>query len=123
MQRIVRLLVVFIGCLFAAHVEAQTTPKAAQFASGSLAFGSVTASYVQVLAGGVQFRLIDILNVTDKDVLCSWDDGTTSILVPAYSSYDADLRIASVFVGATALKCKHTGVAPTVGTIEAFGIY
>jgi hypothetical protein len=123
MMRAAKLLVLLVGVVCASSVQAQTTPKAAEFASGSLAFGSITASYVQVLASGVQFRLIDILNNTDKDVQCSWDDGTTSIRVPAYSSYDADLRMASVFVGATALKCRHAGVAPTVGAIEAFGMY
>jgi len=123
MMRAAKTLVVLLGVVCASVAHAQTTPKAAEFKSGSLAFGSVTASYVQVLAGGVQFRLMDVLNNTDKDVLCSWDDGTTSVRVPAYSAYDADLRQASLFVGATALKCKHAGVAPTVGAIEAFGMY
>jgi|LakMenEpi03Aug12_release.lakeMendotaPanAssembly.Ray.scaffolds.fasta_scaffold02764_16 hypothetical protein len=123
MKRVAELMVLVVGVLSASVVHAQTTPKSAQFASGSLAFGSVTGSYVKVLDGAVQFRNIDILNATDQDALCSWDDGTTSVRVPAYSSFNGDLRQLSLFVGATELKCKHAGVAPTVGSINAFGMY
>lgn len=123
MKRAAQLMVLMVGVLGTSVAQAQTTPKAAEFKSGSLAFGSVTASYVKVLDGAVQYRNIDLLNATDKDALCSWDDGTTSVLVPAYSSFNGDLRQLSLFVGATELKCKHAGVAPTVGSINAFGMY
>jgi hypothetical protein len=123
MKRAAKLLVLLVGVVCASVAHAQTTPKAAEFRSGSLAFGSITGSYVQVLASGVQFRLLTIINTTNQDVQCSWDDGTTFVRVRSSGSFNADLRIASLFVGATALKCKHAGVAPSSGALEAFGMY
>ena len=123
MKRAAKIFVLIASVVGAVSAHAQTTPKAAEFRSGSLAFGSVTASYATVLVGAVQYRNIDILNATDQDALCSWDDGTTSVRVPAYSSFGGDLRQLSLFLGATELKCKHAGVAPTVGSINAFGMY
>lgn len=102
---------------------AQTTPTAAKFASGSLAFGSITASYVQVLASGQQYRNLRVLNSTNIEIQCSWDDGTTQVNIPTNGVLQVDVRQLSLFLGATAFKCKHGGVAPTSGAVSAFAMY
>ena len=105
--------------LVATEVLAQSysTPT---YYSATVAFGSVTASYTQFIAGGRSYIELDVLNNTDKDIRCSFDDGVSDFLVPAYSSFDPDLGENRRYAN-SALKCKHAGVAPTVGNVEIFG--
>jgi len=102
----------------AAHGQGMTSPT---YVSASVAFGSVTASYTQFLVGGKALVDIDVLNNTDKDIFCTWDD-TNGVEVPAYSSYRPNLGESKKYIY-TALKCKHAGVAPTVGSVDIFGYY
>lgn len=97
------------------------SPNQPIYVSASVAFGSVTASYTQFLASGKPLVDIDILNNTDKDIFCTWDD-TNPVEIPAYSSYRPNLGESRKYIQ-TALKCKHAGVAPTVGTVDIFGYY
>jgi hypothetical protein len=97
------------------------SPNQPIYVSASVAFGSVTASYTQFLAGGKPLVDVDILNNTDKDIFCTWDD-TNPVEIPAYSSYRPNLGESRKYIQ-TALKCKHAGVAPTVGSVDIFGYY
>lgn len=116
-MRILALLIPFVISA-SAFAQGLTQPT---YVSASVAFGSVTASYTQFLAGGKPLADIDILNNTDKDIVCSWDD-TNGVDIPAYSSFRPNFAESKKYVQ-TALKCKHAGVAPTVGSVDIFGYY
>ena len=105
--------------LLASEVLAQSYSTPTYYAA-TVAFGSVTASYTQFIAGGRSYVKLDVLNNTDKDIYCSLDLGTSGFLVPAYSSYDPDLGENRRYAN-NAVQCKHAGVAPTVGNVEIFG--
>jgi hypothetical protein len=108
--------------LFCVSAEAQTTSVQPSYVSASVAFGSVGAGYTQFLAAGKPLVNIDILNNTDADIRCSWDAGTTSVEIPAYSSYSPDLGVNKKYIVA-ALQCKRDTGAPTVGSVEIFALY
>lgn len=92
------------------------------YVAASVAFGSVTGSYTQFLAGGKPLVDIDILNDSNQTIRCSFDAGTTGVEIPAYSSYSPDLGVTKKYI-TNAVQCKHEGVAPTAGTVEIFGWY
>lgn len=108
-----------LAALFATNAVAQSysTPT---YYSATVAFGSVTASYTQFIAGGRSYVKLDVLNNTDKDIRCRLDTSSAEFLVPAYSSYDPDLGENRRYANG-AVQCKHAGVAPTVGNVEIFG--
>jgi hypothetical protein len=110
-----------IVSLFYVSIAHGQSPTAPIYVSASVAFGSVTASYTSFLAGGKPLVDIDVLNNTDKDIFCTWDD-TNGVEIPAYSSYRPNLGESKKYIY-TALQCKHAGVAPTVGTVDIFGYY
>lgn len=108
-----------LAALFATNAVAQSysTPT---YYSATVAFGSVTASYTQFIAGGRSYVKLDVLNNTDKDIRCRLDTSSAEFLVPAYSSYDPDLGENRRYANG-AVQCKHAGVAPTVCNVEIFG--
>jgi hypothetical protein len=97
--------------------QSYSTPT---YYSASVAFGSVTASFTQFIAGGRSYVKLDVLNNTDKGIRCSFDAGTTYFVIPAYSSFDPDLGENRRYAN-SALQCRHDGVAPTAGNVEIFG--
>lgn len=104
---------------FVAKAQTSVPPV---YVAATVAFGSVTGSYAQFLAGGKPLVDIDILNDTNQAIRCSFDAGTTGVEIPAYSSYSPDLGVTKKYIG-TAVQCRHEGVAPTVGAVEIFGWY
>lgn len=110
---------ILLASLVASNVLAQSYSPPTYF-SASVAFGSVTNAYTQFIAGGKSYVKMDVLNNTDKTILCTFDDGVTEVKLPAYSSYDPEVGENKRYI-VGAVKCKHAGVAPTVGTVDLFG--
>jgi hypothetical protein len=116
MKRISLLLAsLFVGS--SALAQSYSTPT---YYSATVAFGSVTASYTEFIAGGRSYIKVDVLNNTNQDIRCRLDTTAAEFLVPAYSSYDPDLGENRRYANG-AVQCKHAGVAPTVGNVEIFG--
>lgn len=111
-------LLLSLFCAGIVHAQGLTQPT---YVSSTTAFGSVTGLYTQFLAGGKPLVDIDIMNNTNQDILCTWDD-TNGVEIPAYSSYRPNLAESRKYIQ-TALKCKHAGVAPTAGSVDIFGYY
>jgi hypothetical protein len=121
-----RKILIFIA-LFAA-IEAQgqvissntlTTKERQDVALATVAFGSVTASHTSFLANAsaLPFTEVDVLNLTDQPITCSYNGGVTDhFVVPAYSSYNPTLGEMQVH-HATTIFCKRTSAAPTVGNV------
>jgi hypothetical protein len=101
-----------------AHGQARTP---ANYTAATVAFGSVTGSYTQFLAGGKALVHLEIYNGTNQGVYCSWDD-TNGIFIPTTVRISLGVGSADKYIQ-TATKCKHAGVAPTSGNVELFGYY
>ena len=109
-----------LASLFVVSTAAAQSYSTPTYYSATVAFGSVTASYTQFIAGGRSYVKVDVLNNTNQDIRCRLDTTTAEFLVPAYSSYDPDLGENRRYANG-AVQCKHAGVAPTVGNVEIFG--
>jgi len=89
----------------------------------TVAFGSVTASYTAFLSNSVALFDLDILNLTDQPITCSFDSGTTDhVVIPAYSSYSPKLGRSEAYLD-NPVQCKRTSSAPTVGSVYISGAY
>lgn len=87
-------------------------------APGRLAFGSVTGSYVTLLAATGSVRKLLLTNSLDKETIITLDGGTTDfIYLPASTGLLLDFDISLQYSGT--VQVKHNGVAPTVGAISA----
>lgn len=93
-------------------------PSPATWASGRLAFGSITSAYVIVLAPANPARLLALFNSTDTEVVVSFDNGTAHGYMPAFSAWDVPLRMAGVSE-VRAVYVKHNGTAPLSGAVAA----
>lgn len=96
-----------------------TTKERQDVALATIAFGSVAAGHTSFLANAsaLPFTEIDVLNLTDQPITCSYNGGTTDhFVVPAYSSYNPTLGEMQAH-RATAIFCKRTSAAPTVGSV------
>lgn len=96
----------------------------------SVAFGSITASYVQVGTPiGHQDRLLKFVNNTNADIRVSFDGTTDNDFIPAnsFALYDfqtdaqADYKF-TISVG-TGISVKYDSAAPTGGSFYIIGIY
>lgn len=122
MRKILLLLTVFLAVSAEAQVgQTLSTTSVARrnVAMATVAFGSVTASHTSFLANAstLAFQDIDILNLTDAQITCSYDGGTTDhFTVPAYSGYDPELGDLALHHSST-IFCKRTSAAPTVGAV------
>jgi hypothetical protein len=79
----------------------------------------VGAAYAAFLANesGLTYLDIDVLNMTDADITCSYDGGSTDhFVVPAYSSYEIPLAKIRLHHAST-IYCKRRSGAPTVGNV------
>ncbi len=96
----------------------------------SLAFGSISGSFAAVGTPlGKPWRVIHLLNTTDKDLIVSFDGSTNNVFIPSntFSLYDfnANQDPADVFkmqVG-TQIYVKQSSGAPTSGSLYVMGIY
>lgn len=90
---------------------------------GKQAFGDVDAAYSTLISGmGFDARIIYIFNSLDTTIRVSIDSGVTDAFeLETGESFSIDLGSAGLMLpnGATNdIEVKHTGVAPTVGTIR-----
>lgn len=89
----------------------------------AVAFGSVTASHTAFLSNTAALIHLDILNLTDQPITCSFDSGTTDhVVIPAYSSYSPNLGKHEAYIDSS-VHCKRTSAAPTVGSVYITGAY
>lgn len=96
----------------------------------TLAFGSVTSSYVSVgSVVGHKYRILHLLNNTNQDIQISFDGTTNNIYMPAGSFDLYDLQAAAntnsefnVSIG-TQIYAKAPGTLPSTGAIFIMGIY
>lgn len=118
-----RALVVFAFLIFASTARAQTDIEPTFKALGTVAFGSVTASFTSFFANTAALFDLDIVNLTNADITCSFDSGTTShVVIPAYSSYSPELGRGKAYLD-NPVYCKYTTAAPTVGNVYFTGEY
>lgn len=103
-----------------AQAQTQATNQRRNTTLTTIAFGSVAADHSAFLtnASGLTFLDIDMLNWTDAEITCSYDAGVTdNFVVPAYSSYEIPLAKIKLH-HATAIWCKRSSGAPTVGSVR-----
>lgn len=89
-------------------------------AGGSLAFGSVTGAYQNLLtaANATTVRKLFIFNTLNTDSVISLNGGTTDwVILPAGLSCTIDFDMSLQFDGAVAMK--HNGAGPASGRISA----
>jgi len=94
----------------------------ATYAFGSLAFGSITGSYATLLTDANAKLLVDIVNTTDAAIFVSFDATNNHQYVAPNSSLRIPLGSHSRKESSN-ISIKHTGTAPTVGTVYAAALY
>lgn len=102
----------------------QTTATATFDAEGTIAFGSLTTSYVTAYTAGGVLKILQMRNSMNQSVLVSLDGGTTLnyTLDPGdYVSLDLKENGLS-FANASTVKAKYTGTAPTSGNFRVNGV-
>lgn len=121
-------LLLTILCLISVNTWAQTRTNTSQrnnLALATVAYGSVTSSFTSFLANSSKYALLDldILNLTDANITCSYDAGSTShFVVAAQSSYSPKLGD----IGrhhTSSIYCKYTTAAPTTGNVYLWAGY
>lgn len=80
----------------------------------SVDFGDITGTHADAEIGDITgFTEVDVVNLTDANLIFSWDEGVTDHkIVPAQSS-----RTLGILVGATELWLRHDGGAATTGKV------
>jgi hypothetical protein len=107
---------VFVGLL---HAQALTTDERQSLPMVTTAFGSIVVGYSSIFTNTdkVAIKDLDILNVTNADITCSYNASDQHFEVPAYSSYSPDLGVMRKHESAT-ISCKYRTGAPTVGNVH-----
>lgn len=88
--------------------------------SATVAFGSITASYVDLLALSDDVDVMFIFNTTDAPVLLNFPSGAgvrKNLRMPASSSLAMDCRNNSKRIAKGTIQVKYASGAPTSGEV------
>lgn len=116
MKKFLSSLLLFVGV---AEAQDFTQPN---YASATVAFGSVTVGYSTILANTQAWISVDILNTGNNAIRCTFDGGTTSFLIPASSSYSPDFGMFRKYESSP-LQCRYDTAALTSGGINVIAMY
>lgn len=89
----------------------------AGYATGTLAFGSITTTYALLVAPPYPMRLLTLFNSTDQRVIYSFDAATTHGYVAAFAAWDVPLAALGL-KEARPVYIKHAGTAPGLGAVD-----
>ena len=97
--------------------EAQTTNQRRNVPMVTKAFGAITNGFTAFLtnSSGVSYTDIDLINLTDATITCTYDTATDHFPMPAYSTYEIPLAKINAHHAGT-IYCKYTSAAPTTGS-------
>ncbi len=103
----------------------QTASTTATFQDGAIAFGSLSGTYATVITAGGDLRNVSVRNNTNNVVIVSFDSGSSAAYtLDSGDALSLDLKsIGRRIASGTTLQAKHSGVAPTSGSIRINGVY
>lgn len=91
-------------------------------AEGSVAFGSITSSYVTLFTPSTATKILQMRNNMNASVSVSFDAGTTlSYVLDAGDQVSLDFKSNGLLMSVTAIQVKYTVGAPTSGSFRING--